>query len=165
MSFRQSTTRFQDFHLTTLIGFAFIATSINVVHTHHHHPNPPLHTLLPSTSTHTHTLPHINRSSAGRSGMREAGRKSHWREHMSIPIVCGSLRPRPGEKGEMRQDISIHTVHDQIRTMKSALEGIIGDVVKQDHPGLTWLVMHSANLINIHQTGIIWMYSVQKSQR
>ena len=37
--------------------------------------------------------------------------------------------------------------------MKSALEGRMGEEVKPDHPGLPWIVMHSANLLNRCQKG------------
>ena len=43
---------------------------------------------------------------------------------------------------------AVQTVQDQVRTMKSALEGRIGEDVKPDHPGLPWLVMRSASLLN-----------------
>ena len=35
---------------------------------------------------------------------------------------------------------AVQAVQDQTRTMKSALEGMIGDEVRSDHPGLLWLV-------------------------
>ena len=49
---------------------------------------------------------------------------------------------------------AMQTVQDQIRTMRSSLEGRLGEDVKSDHTGLSWLVIHSANLINTNQKGV-----------
>ena len=49
---------------------------------------------------------------------------------------------------------ALQAVQDQTRTMKSALEGRIGEEVRPEHPGLPWLVMHSANIINRYQKGV-----------
>ena len=49
---------------------------------------------------------------------------------------------------------AIQAVQDHIRTMKSALEGITGEDIRPDHPGLPWLVMHSSNIINRYKKGV-----------
>ena len=43
---------------------------------------------------------------------------------------------------------AIQTVQDQIRTMKSALDGKIAEEVNPDHPGPPRRVMHSARRPN-----------------
>ena len=43
---------------------------------------------------------------------------------------------------------AVQTVQDQVRTMRSALEGRISRDLEADHPALAWLVSHASALLN-----------------
>ena len=43
---------------------------------------------------------------------------------------------------------AIQETHDHIRAMKRALEGRLKQEMKTDHPGLSWMIMHAADLLN-----------------